>query len=343
MGEVIDVKGEYERFNQVAKLMNKTEISKVPSTLASYRAQIIPAYNTFVSFICDHYSSVEKRHQEVLEKHLDKAKEVFVKCLNNLKCVFELPSDKFTQVNESKIGEVHSAIQSNQTGMTHMSSVDLLDRVNRQFSQKFSGDPLGLTSFLDGVKILRRFATTDELETDLVDYLKSKLDGRAREVVSDEIDTVDEMIDVLRCRIKPENSRVIEGRFAALRYSFAKEDEFSEKAEKLAEALRRTLIVEGITPEKANEMTIRTTVDLCRRSTSSSLVKSALISKSFSDPKDVIATLVVENGSCVREQQILKIEKMNRDRRGGQNNGKFNQSKQNRNRSNYSNGNNSNG
>lgn len=302
--------------------MNKTDISKNRDTLCRYRESIIEAYNHFVNFICENYSDVSEKEQQTLDSYLSKAREIFAKCLNNLKCSFVLPDENFVQIEPTSIGEVPNKSKPDDE-MAALNSIDLLNLVNRHFPQKYSGNPLGLTSFLDGIRILRRFATTAALQTDLFEFLLSKLDNKAREAVTANVDTLDKLVDVLRSTIKPDDSTIIEGRIAALRYSYAKEDEFMVKAEQLAEALHRTLIIEGVTPEKANQMTIASTVALCRRSTTSPIVKSALIAKAFTTPKEVISTLVVENGVCVKEQQILNIQKVNREKRNsGQGNGR---------------------
>lgn len=344
----IPLGAEYEKFLKISKLMNKSEISTNHDTLCGYREKIIVAYNAFVSFICDNYSDVGGKDQALLDEYLKKVREIFTRCLDRLRCTFTLPDDIYVQVDPISIGAIPTEDSDSdsdpETGeMAALTSIDILNLVNRHFPQKFSGDPLGLTSFLDGIRILRRFATTPALQADLHEFLLSKLDKKAREAVTDDIDTLDKLVDILKSTIKPDDSTIIEGRIAALRYSYAKEDEFMVKAEELAEALHRTLIIEGVTPDKANKMTISSTIALCRRSTTSAIVKSALISKPFATPKEVIATLVVENGACVKEQQILSVQKLNREKRNNsQNHGKGHNGR-NKNHSNNSNGSNQNG
>lgn len=201
-----------------------------------------------------------------------------------------------------------------------MTVIELFNAVNRQFTQKYSGDPLGLTSFIDAVDLLSEFATTNPLKASLLKFIKAKLDGRAREFISDNVNTVDELKRVLRENIFPENSKVIEGRILSLRYAYSKQEEFAAKAEELADALRRTLIIEGMTSAKANEISIEKTVQLCRKSTNSDLVKSVLASTAFRGPKEVIAKLITESDTHVKEQQILRCQKFTRG--NGNNNGK---------------------
>lgn len=81
--------------------------------------------------------------------------------------------------------------------------------------------------------------------------------------------------------------------------------EFSEKAEALADDFRRALVMEGIPSEKANEMTIDKTVNICRSSARSDLVKSILASTDFENPKEVIAKFITEINAEKQEKQVL--------------------------------------
>lgn len=354
-----NLKDEYNKFNDVAKLMNKSEISSNPSTLARYRTLIVPAYNTFLQYTRSIHSRVIADDRPKLDEKVLRAREVFVSCLNNLRCTYELPENVYQLVDESKISLVQTVPIETVTNQSEpsgsdintdsdedknsdvensdvessdsedkmvLSSFELFSAVNAQFKIKYSGDPLGLTSFIDGVDILLGFAETDPLRTDLLKYLKAKLDGRAREFVTNEVDTVDKLKKALQDNIAPENSKVVEGRILSLRYAHSKQEEFATKAEELADALRRTLITEGMTAVKANEISIDKTVELCRKSTTSDLVKSVLASTAFKSPKEVVAKLITESDVSYKEKQILSVKKFNKsqngNKRGGRGGGK---------------------
>lgn len=126
------------------------------------------------------------------------------------------------------------------------------------------------------------------------------MEGRAREFVSDDLTTIAQLKNVLTENIRPENSKVIEGRIAMLRYTFSKKEEFATRVENLADALRRTLIIEGMTAAKATEISIDKTVEVCRKSTNSDVVKSVLAAGTFRSPKEVVAKLITENETHVK-------------------------------------------
>lgn len=231
----------------------------------------------------------------------------------------ELERQRLTEeLERQRLAEVERQRLENQRIMAELEAqTKLLSIVNNQIKKPYSGDPLGLPTFLTGVNIAKRFANTEELKTDLVEFVKGRLEGRAREFITDSIATIEELIATLQQHIKPENSKIIEGRIAALRYTYAKQQEFADKAEELADALRRTLILEGMTPDKANEMTVDRTVTLCRKSTQSDVVKAVLTAATFATPKEVVAKLITCSDDCVKERQVLHFNK-NGNRNGQQ-------------------------
>lgn len=167
----------------------------------------------------------------------------------------------------------------------------------------YAGDPLKLRSFINSVNVVKRVVGPHGAL--LVEFVKSKLEGRAEECVPDETDTIDEIFRALKNEIKPDNSRVIEGRMLALKIDKSNMQDYSKQAEELAEALERSLVVEGITQAKAKSMAIDRTVDMCRQSAKSDLVRSVLASATFNSPKEVVAKFVVESATETKEKQIL--------------------------------------
>lgn len=185
---------------------------------------------------------------------------------------------------------------------------DLLDIVNSQIRKPYEGDPMGLQTFITGVEIAKDFANTAELQAKLVMYVKGRLDGRARELITEDIDTIDKLVDKLKRAIRPDNSKIIEARIASLHYSFAKREEFASRAEELADALRRTLIIEGMTAEKANELAVDSTIQLCKKYTQSNVVKTVLSAAKFNTAKEVVAKLIIANDECVKERQMASYQ-----------------------------------
>lgn len=174
----------------------------------------------------------------------------------------------------------------------------------------YDGNPLTLESFLDKIELVQELTDT-ALEPTLFSFVKSRLESKAREALPEDISSIAEIKTALKKGIKPDNSKVIAGKIAALTVRNNNFSDFSKQAEELADALKRSLVLEGITKSKAHEMAIEQTVSVCRLNAKSNLVKSILASATFSDPKEVVAKLVVEQSTEIKEQQVLSFKSHN--------------------------------
>lgn len=133
-------------------------------------------------------------------------------------------------------------------------------------------------------------------------FVKRCISGRTLEYIPEDADTIAKIKKALKDNIKPESSDVVEGKMMALRVRNNNFTEFTQEAEKLSEAFRRSLVISGISHELAKEMTIKNTVELCRKTARSEIVKSVLASKNFEQPADVLATLVTQNDAARKEK-----------------------------------------
>lgn len=171
--------------------------------------------------------------------------------------------------------------------------VQFLATANRTITCKFDGDPLALDSFIDAIELLKTVCEEQNQDT-MVKYIMTKLEGKAREAILEIPENADDIIEQLRETIKTESAKVIEGRMLALRTDKSNLTKFAERAEELAEQLRRSLANEGFSRKKAKELSIEKTVELCRKNTRNETVNAILASTKFSEPKEVIAKMIIE-------------------------------------------------
>lgn len=164
--------------------------------------------------------------------------------------------------------------------------------------------PLSLASFINSVKLLKS-VTAQNLNDVFLEFVISRLEGKALECIPPNPANVDVIINALEGNIQPDNSRLL-----ALRPDRSKLADFTEQAEKLADSLQRSLIIEGISQSKAREMCIEKTVEVCRNAARSDLVKAVLASSKFESPKEVVAKYIVESSTEEKEKQILAYRAM---------------------------------
>lgn len=174
---------------------------------------------------------------------------------------------------------------------------------------RYNGNPLTLAAFINSIDLVRAATAASQMKL-LKTIVVSRLEAKALECVDPNKD-LDGVIADLKKSIKSDSSEVVEGRMQALRMNKCGPIEFAKQAETLADALQRSLVLEGITLEKAKQITVKRTIEMCKQTARSDYVKSILASTAFTDPKEVVSKLIVEQNNQDKEKQILFYQRNN--------------------------------
>lgn len=199
-----------------------------------------------------------------------------------------------------------------------MGDFEYLANVGRVIRNNYDGDPGALDAFIAAIEMASA-ASPANLQQTLVKCIRTKLTGKALEAVPAETQNANEVIRLLKDKIKTENTKVVMGRFLALKADRSSMKKFSDEAEELADKLRKAYICDGIPTDLAKKMTIEKTIEMCRLSAKTPLVKSVLASTHFEEPRDVVAKFITESSAEKTEAQILSFGK-NTNVRNNQNN-----------------------
>lgn len=224
-------------------------------------------------------------------------------------------SDNPDPIDNTKngVGNAATVSTSNQTeNIAEMAQTkkDFMQIANGYINYKYSGDPVGLDSFIDCIELLD--SLTEPVNKDvMLKFIKSKLEGKAREAIVTTPTKADDIITQLRDAIKTDSAKVIEGKILALRAEKTNLTKFAERAEELAEKYRLSLVHEGFSKDKAKEMSIDKTVELCRKQSRSETLKSIIASTKFSEPKEVVAKMIVEISNLKQERQSSQFSQKN--------------------------------
>lgn len=313
--------------------MKNRPISTNKGKINEYIELLIQNYNSILEYTkinSESLSADEKTQTFCKIKH---CRELLVRCFGKLNCKVKVPKNVnlFVLVSKNVMTDSESDSENFESGSEserklNIEEKDKLETAMATIEQKksyvsmcasiirdnYNGNPLVLDSFLDKIELIEGL-TESNLTSTLVSFIKSKLEGKAREALPENISDVSDIKLALKSRIKPDNSKVVAGKIAALHVKNDNYAEFAKEAEDLADALERSLVIEGITKKKAHEMAIEQTVGVCRLNAKSDLVKSILASSVFSDPKEVVAKLVVEQATETKERQVLAFQGNNHD------------------------------
>lgn len=162
--------------------------------------------------------------------------------------------------------QIDFQISSTQTIVDTMAQTkpEFLKLVPTIINYKFEGDPLKLTSFLADVELIEDVVEQQNLPTCLK-FVKRCVVGKAQECIPEDADTIQKFKDALKASINPPTTDVVEGDLLALKVKRGDFSEFTKEAERLSEAYRRSLVASGISLNRAQEMTIKKTIELCRK------------------------------------------------------------------------------
>lgn len=196
---------------------------------------------------------------------------------------------------------------------------EFLKLASQLLNYKYKGDPLELDTFLADVSLVESICE-DQNKPHLFTFIKARLGVKPMEYMPDNLQTVDQILEALRANIKPKTSKEVERDLLSLKMKDSEYDKFVKKTEELAEALKRSLIVEGITRAKALEMTISKTIDVCRANTRSTTAKSVIESASYTNASEVLSNFVIQNDKAKKEHDALELEKLKKNNAKTQNN-----------------------
>lgn len=295
-----------------------------------YKEKLIEAYNEIINTISptfnEHQLEEKLDIQNKIVGHLSKLKQAF----SILKLEYSFSKNIFDTIDKTQVIEEGNSVNESDLIDTLNSSTfsnnmaqtakDFISMANHMINYKFAGDPITLDSFIDAIELLQELCEPQNKNL-LLKFIMTRLEGLARESIVGTPQSADEIITQLRVAIKTESSKVIEGRILALRADKTSLIKFSEQAEKLAEQFRRSLVIEGFSKEKAKEIAIEKTVDMCRKSARNDTVKAVLAATKFSEPKEVIAKMIVEINNIKQDKaQNSYTHKHNNSNKNNHNN-----------------------
>lgn len=308
-------------FQGVTKRIIRKELSTNPITIERLKCDIITVHDKVVSYIASFFNKLNKEHRLIFRKELVYIRDRTIECFGRLSINIKVSTSLLRKLNNEPTNRPDSPEEFEFHGFenwdgdnmaTNLTTPEFLRLAAQTINRNYSGEPLALNAFINSIDLLTELATTEQLREIFFKFIKAKLEGKALECIPTEASSVQEIKSALLTRIKPDSSKVVAGRMLALRPDKTKLVDFTKQAEDLAEALQRSLIIEGISQEKAREMTVDKAVELCRNASSSNLVKSVLASTKFEDPKEVLAKFVTETNTDTQERQVLAFRQHKR-------------------------------
>lgn len=312
-------------FNTIFKRLNKNALPK-ENIVNNHINDLVSVYNQILQLYVSTKPQLTSTHVYELQTSAFGLRDRLVSLFSRLKRNVLVPLDLDSQVDitvqdpnfQSSSGtdsDPDSSSDSDLQSIMTQTPADAMTIVSRSLNKNYAGDPLGLSAFINTIELLEDLVEAANTNV-LLRAIISKLEGKAHDALPANPPTIQAIKDALKANIKPDNSEIIEGRITALRSDHMSAQDFAKTAEELADSLKRTLIIEGMPPALATKHAVKKTVELCRASTRTNVVKSVLAAASFNDPKEVIAKYLVESATDVKERQVLSFNSYRGNQRG---------------------------
>lgn len=249
-----ELKSYVEEFNRLYKCVNKKNLPK-QDKVQEHIYNIIVQYNDIVNLYKVNVAKLTTVHVKQIENSFYLIRDKVVSLFNHLKVKVFVPLS-ITVIDQTvQDPDFLEKTISDDTNMPQDSEL-FLRLCAQTINTKYLGDPLKLQSFLNSVALLEKMVKPENQEL-LTTFVISKLEEKGLEEIKNPNTTdLQEVKNNLK-NIKPDNSDIIEGRFLALRQDKLTLQDFAKQAEDLADALKRTYMIEGISPDKANNMKIK--------------------------------------------------------------------------------------
>lgn len=230
------------------------------------------------------------------------------KSTNSVDINIEL-SGKSTVANSSSLDSEPASItfvttENTQTDKMPQSKEDVIKLCAPTLNYKFSGEYTKLASFVNDITMLNE-VVEDTNKDFFLKILKARLEGKAIEAINDNVRDFDSFVKEVEAVSQPDSSEVVEGKLLALRIDKMSVAKFTKQCEELTQALRNSYISEKHTKEKATELTIKKTVEVCRRQARTEAVRSVLGAATFTSPSAVVSRLVTEQNTVNKERREM--------------------------------------
>lgn len=319
-----------ETFIKHTKKVLKRKITTNVEKHKEYVKDITESFNAIITFLKE--AKLSESQSALYSVEISNLRTKLTRCWGKLNITAELPASRLQKLelnelydsiiveddsNNSEISENSSS--DSETENMASTDMDCIRAFGNTINKNYEGDPLALDAFINSIELLK-LACPAGKENLLLQFIKTRLAGKARECVPTEVASLDEITQKLRTTIKPEGSKVISGRMLALKLDQKRVQDYSKQAEDLADAFQRSLVVEGIPHAKAKEMTVDKTIEMCRASAKSDMVRSVLAAASFKEPNEVIAKLIVESSNDKNEKQVFAYQKYQNNKFGNNRN-----------------------
>lgn len=207
----------------------------------------------------------------------------------------------------------------------------VIDIVAKILPHDYSGCPLVLDNVLDKLKILQESITHEENRDLLISLIKSKLSGKARDALREEVASVKDIVTDLKNGCKGQSSWQIATSLEGMRVG--NRSKYISDINDISEKLKYAYINEGTSRDAARKYVINAVTKNIRSNFSSNPVMVSAMTQEFSDINEVIHRF--ESIQIEKETSIMMLRNSNNNNGNNNQGGRNNHGNNNKNNNNF--------
>jgi hypothetical protein len=239
-----------EAHNNQAKRAIKSQIPKQQSVREEIVHNLVKYFNRFVNTANTYWTRLTPEHKEWVNKHFNKLRDRTILAFTNLGIKYVVPNSSIVPI-DINILQTDSDSESDTPTNTKMplTTSEFFNLADKLVSKSFNGDVSGLISFIDAITLLK--ANCEGQEENAVNFVKTRLTGKARLAVTDDIRNLDEIIQILKQKCSGEKSHTIEAKLLTLKQNGKDAVSFTNQINELAASLQSAYLSEGVRADTA--------------------------------------------------------------------------------------------
>ena len=291
--EIIDdkLKNLKTDFLNAAKRIIRKDVSSNQATLNKNRDLLIAEYNKFLEFAESIYPACDVATKDKVIDNFNHYREKLLQAFAVIRCNYKIHTKLFTRITSDILtDDFTDPFKSSNMEKANLEYLKLANNILKSYN----GKPEGLASFLNCLDLLKTI-TPPELTSLALSFIKTRLEGRALDSIPQSYVSIDELKVALTNNIKPISSKLLESRLSATSSSKKTLQEFIGAIENAASLLKQSLVTEGCSSKKAEELVTARVLEICRSSTQSEFLKTVLASSTFNNYQDVINKYCLES------------------------------------------------
>lgn len=232
-----------EEHSKHAKRAIKLNVPKGQETRKDIVTNLVTKFNEFVRITNSVWERLDDDQRNWVKDIFNKVRDKTLISFAKLGVDQKIPVDPTTELN---IGFIKSEDTYDTMALTAIEFINLADKI---LPKSFDGNIGGLTSFIDAIQLLK--GSCNDNEVTALNFIKTRLTGKARLAIQDNISTLDQVIVALKQKCKGDNSQLLEAKLLSTKQLSKDAITYAKEIEDLALGLTAAYISEGVREDTA--------------------------------------------------------------------------------------------